>query len=68
MCYHADSANDYSDYGHTEVVHVSVPRGQIQAYAAAYWKLFTANGGTDRRDVQDVGAQYPALDESLKDI
>lgn len=60
VCYHSDPANDYSDVGHTEVVYVSVPRAKVQEFAVEYWKLFTGNGGTDRKDVQDVGAQYRA--------
>lgn len=60
VCYHSDPANDYSDAGHTEVVYVSVPRNKVRAFAARYWRLFTGNGGTDRKDVQDVGAQYRA--------
>ena len=60
VCYHTDPHFDYSASGHTEVVYVSVPRAQVQAFAAAYWQLFTANGGTDRSDVQDSGPQYRA--------
>jgi len=71
VCYHTDPSNDYSVAGHTEVVYVSVPRAQVQDFAAAFWQLFTGNGGTDRQDVQDVGAQYraaigvPGLDSTV---
>lgn len=56
VCYHG-SDDDYSRRGHTEVVHLDIPRRRFPEFAKAYWRLFE---GVDRADVQDQGPEYRA--------
>mmetsp|Transcript_3628 Transcript_3628/g.7107 ORF Transcript_3628/g.7107 Transcript_3628/m.7107 type:complete len:301 (-) Transcript_3628:26-928(-) len=58
VCYHNGAgAPDYGQLGHTEVVNVSIPEDQVNAFAKNYFDA-AASYPFGRADPQDMGTEY----------